>query len=128
MNDFGHEFRSRILKFKTDYPVSIEILECVIGFVIGVHAHGMIQGVEVILDCLLHDLEVTNHLVLVQVFRLEHEFNFPSMPVWKLTLVWMLRKHVAVFNIDGFADSEGQRRRLIYSRGETIGGGSLFIT
>lgn len=106
-DDLGHDLGRGILGLEADNPVPISFFELWVGLVVGVHAEGMVEGIQVVLDSLLHDLEITDHLVLVEIVSLKDELDFAGVTMRELALVRVLREHVAVFNVDGLADPEG---------------------
>lgn len=107
----GHKLGSGILVLKPNDAVSVKRLEGLVCPVGGVHAQGVVEGVEPLADGLFHDLEVANHLVFVEVVGLDNELHLAGVTVRELALVWVLREHVSVLDVKGLADSIGHGGR-----------------
>ncbi|MEX1118687.1 MAG: hypothetical protein WEB60_07820 [Terrimicrobiaceae bacterium] len=67
----------------------------------------MVEGVEKVTDSILHNLEVADHAIGIEVVRLEDDLNLPAMPVREAAFVRVMREHVPVFNLDCLADAVG---------------------
>jgi hypothetical protein len=103
----GEEFGGGVLGREADDAVAVAGFEVVVGWVVGIHAEGMVERVEEVADGFLDDFEVTDHLILVEFVGFEDEFDFTGVAVGELAFVWVLGEHVPVFDVDGFADAEG---------------------
>ena len=103
----GHQFGSRVLIFEADDAVSVSVLELPVGGICSVHTQSMVERVKPHSDSILNDLEVTDHLVFVEVVGLDRELHLPGVSVRELALIRMLREHVAVLDVDGLADAVG---------------------
>ena len=61
------------------------------------------QGEE---KAVLREFEIKNHFAIVQGVGFEHELHLAGVPVGEAALVRVLGEQVAVFDLDGFADTE----------------------
>jgi len=81
--------------------------------VLGVHAEGMVEGVQIVADGIFHDFEVADHAMGIEFIGLDNDFYLATVPVWKTALVRVVREHVPVFDFDGFADAKGHGFRFL---------------
>ncbi len=102
----GEEFGGGVLIFEADDAVAVAGFEVVVGRVGCIHAEGVVEGIEPVADGVFDDFEVADHFVLVEFIGFEDEFDFPGVAVRELAFIGMLGEHVAVFDVDGFADAE----------------------
>ncbi len=109
-NSFCHDFGSWVESFETDDALAVGFLEEIELWVLGVHAEGVVVGLEEVVDHLFDEFEIKDHFVIVERVGFENEFDFTRVTVWEAALVWVLGKKVAVLDLDHFANSVGHRK------------------
>ena len=109
-NGFGHEFGGRVLMFESDDPVTVTLLEVRIGRIIRVHAESVIESIKPLTQCRLDDFEIADHLIFIEFRRFQNKLHLTRVPVRELALVGVLGEHVAIFDLDGFANSVGHKK------------------
>ena len=109
-NSFGHEFGGRVLMFESDDPVTVTLLEVRIGRIIRVHAESVIESIKPLTQCRLDDFEIADHLIVIEFRRFQNKLHLTRVPVRELALVGVLGEHVAIFDLDGFANSVGHKK------------------
>jgi hypothetical protein len=65
----------------------------------------MVVAIEERAHDLIDDLEIALHLVRVERVCLERELHLPRVPMWKAALVRVLRKHMAILDLERFANA-----------------------
>ncbi len=78
--------------------------------VVRVHAKRMIVHFQKFADEAFDDLKVAHHLVCIEGSRGEDTLDLASVPMGKAAFIGMLRKHVAVFNFERFANTEAHEK------------------
>lgn len=83
----------------------------------GVHAKGVVVGIDERGDGFLDDFEVADHRVGVEVIGFEEEVDFAAMAVGEAAVIRVIRKLVTVFDFDRFANpvrhEEAERLLLV---------------
>ena len=109
----GQQLGGRVLLVEADDPLAVARLEIRVSWIGGVHAEGVIKAVEPVADRLFDDLEIANHLVVVEVVGFQHELDLAGVAVGKPALIRVLSQHVAVLDLDGFADAVGHKEGVV---------------
>ena len=102
---FSHYFSRWVEPFESDDTIAVGIFEKVILRVLGIHAEGVVVGLEEFVDHAFDQLKIEHHFVVVEAVSFEDEFYFTRVTVWEAALVWVLGEKVAVLDLDHFTNS-----------------------
>ncbi len=85
-----HDFGGGVFVLKADDAVTVGFFEEVKLGVCGIHAEGVVVGFEEVTDHSADELEVEDHLSVVETVGFEDELDFAGVPVREAALVRVL--------------------------------------
>ena len=102
---FGHHLGGGIDFLKGNDPAAESFVKNGKRGVLGVHAHGVIVGFEMIGGKLFDQLEVADHFTVVERVGFESQLNFSGVTVGEPALVRVLAQDVPALDFKNPADS-----------------------
>jgi RNA polymerase primary sigma factor len=96
----------RVLAFKRDDPLAVGCLQIGESGIVRAHAHRVIVLIQERLHRFLDHLEIADHVAGVEGVCLEHELHGARMAVREAAFIGMLGEHVAVLDLERFADAK----------------------
>lgn len=90
-----HVFRCGVLRGEGDDAVTVDFLEGVVHGIVGVHAQGVVELGEEVSHHFLDGFEVKDHVLRVQFFGGEDEFDFAGVTVGELAFVEVFGEEVS---------------------------------
>lgn len=109
-DELGDDLGGRVLLLEGDDALTVGVLQGGVHRVVGVHAEGVVVGVDRLLGGGLDDFEVGDHVAGIQRVGFDDNLDAARVAVREAAGVGMLGELVAALNLEGLADAVGHRQ------------------